>query len=142
MVKSITSGLSNAWFIVVTFVALILVPLLLFGAQFEAKYFPVVQNTSVNSFSTAGETSSYVVGFDRVRQCEMLPDTMKWEITTLSGTKRVAAFGSGDIKVEGRNSFVITSVDNKRHGMISSEKITVNFKCHPMWNTPLTINIK
>lgn len=142
--KEIVDGFTLSFFAVFAFIAIIVIPLYIFGPQYETKFWPVVTEYRIKPIE--GPDKNYVwyeVEFNKVRQCTPIAP-FQWYLVDQNGIQTRVDMSTTDAPIDrpvGTNRIRFYRVDSLREGEFVSQRLVLTHHCHFLWTTQTIINI-
>lgn len=148
--KQIVDGFAISLFAIFALVVLVIIPVFVFGPDFESRYFPVVKDFEILAVYPPTEADPsityYKVRFNKVRSCEPIRG-FQWYLIDKNGAQtRVlgqSAAGSAAVNTfhpTGINIILKYEVSNGGETFVS-QKLVMSHRCHPFWTTYTVLNI-
>lgn len=144
--KQIVDGFTISLFAIFALVVLVIIPVFVFGPDFESRYFPVVKDFEILAVYPPTEAdpsiTHYKVRFNKVRSCEPIRG-FQWYLIDKNGAQtRVLGQSAADttFRPVGINDIPKYEVSNGGESFIS-QKLVMSHRCHPFWTTYTVLNI-
>lgn len=154
MLREVFDGFIMAGFSVFVLFILVVLPVMVFGPDFETRYIPVISEMSATSIEgdfipkdvTEGViingTAWYQLTFDKARVCTPVKDLFSWFVVLPDGRKqRVNLVTYWKEDPETGKYTVYVQVDELKNFPFSSQILVVSHNCHPLWVSRTRINI-
>ena len=152
MLRQVVDGFFISVFWMFVFCVLVVGPFFWFGPAFETKYLPVVTAFEavpvLNDASLDPTYGWYILKYEKVRQCEVVPDTFAWYVIGVDDRQsRVDIqnpFAPGKVVANrplGPAKSNPWQIDDKSKAPFISQIFVLTHRCHPFWLTQTVINI-
>lgn len=155
MIEGAVEGLIQALLWSLAIILLVIGPTYIYGSKFESRFFPVLTEVSVVELESDNENYNvYRLQFDKIRNCEALPNASAWYAVDKNGdetrlsliVERDSTLKQKDLSKpigKGLVSDTVWKVFNKDlPNPPVAEKIEMSYSCHWFWDTRYTIELK
>lgn len=146
LLKQVVDGFTISVFAIFALTVLVIIPLFVFGPDFESRYYPVVKDFKILETYPHEESDPsityYRVQFNKVRSCELIRG-FEWYLIDNQGIQtRVLGQPSADpiSRPVGANNIPRYEVSNGGQQFVS-QKLVMSHRCHPFWTTYTVLNI-
>lgn len=128
----------------------VMVPLWIVLPPLETTLDPVLRDFNAKVIATDDKTTTYMISFDKVRDCTPRPELFGWYVIREGQFQRVDVEKTNGSSVNissnislpvGMNGGIMWKVHNKEAGPFTSQTLIFYHSCLPFWNTKTVINI-